>query len=173
MHRSDAWYMLCIPRFFRWKQYFTLPHVSYRTPPDYLESKMAVESKEVCPVESAGLLCWTGLFWSPKRFPVDSAGLVHFQETYNIHIQYMLPDWTGLDWTGPLSRNIQHTYLIYVTGLCWTVLDWSIFKKHTTYIYLHIFLQPIFTYHHQHHHHHHHFHDLLYFPFAFFRTCCV
>ena len=56
--------------------------------PDWtlLESKMAVESKEVCPVESAGLLCRTGLFWSPKRCPVDSAGLVHFQETYNIHI---------------------------------------------------------------------------------------
>ena len=73
------------------------------TGPDWtlLESKMAVESKEVCPVESAGLLCRTGLFWSPKRCPVDSAGLVHFQETYNIHIRYMFGGlcWTGLFWS--------------------------------------------------------------------------
>ena len=58
------------------------------TVPDWtlLESEMAVESKEGCPVESARLLCQTGLFWSPKRCPVESAGLVHFQETYNIHL---------------------------------------------------------------------------------------
>ena len=45
-----------------------------------LESKMAVESKEVCPVEFAGL--------------------VHFQEKYNIHIRYMLVDCAGLCRTG-------------------------------------------------------------------------
>ena len=105
---------------------------------------MAVESKEVCPVESAGLvhfqetynihirymlvdcagLCRTKLFWSPKRCPVESVGLVHFQETYNIHIRYMFGGLcqTVLDWTLLESKEVCP---VESAGLSWTGLFWS------------------------------------------------
>ena len=46
-----------------------------------------------------------------------------------------VPDWTlleskevsgGIRWTGPLSRNIQHTYRVYIW---WTVPDWTLLES--------------------------------------------
>ena len=81
----------------------------------------------------------TVLYTAPRVLP-DSAGLFGVQMGHKLSHGPSV----GLRWTGPLSRNIQHTYLIYVAGLCrtgldrtgldWTVPDWSTFKKHITYI---------------------------------------
>ena len=47
---------LWIPVPFLWiPQYFTLPHVSYRTPPDYPESRWVTNRHMDRPPDSAGL----------------------------------------------------------------------------------------------------------------------
>ena len=82
--------------------------------------------------------------WTVRRTPLDSTG-IKVDSCLERGIQLSPPDCAGLDSsgvkngsgvqrgvsggvrrTGPLSRNIQHTYLIYVW---WTVLDWTLLES--------------------------------------------
>ena len=119
------------------RQYFTLPHVSYRTPLDYPKSRWITNCHIACPLDSTGVTVDPDVSqivtWSIRRTPLDSTR-IKVDSCLERGIQLSPPDCTGLCRTGLFwSQKWQWSPKRCVR---WNPPDWFTFKKHTTYIYV-------------------------------------
>ena len=117
------------------EQYFTLPHMSYRTIRSPDGSQIVTWSTRRTPLDSIRLTVDPDVSqivtWSVRRTPLDSTG-IKADSCLERGIHLSPPDCARLCQTGLFwSQKWQWSPKRCVQ---WNLLDWSTFKKHTTYI---------------------------------------